>query len=198
MRQHVAARAAPATVSSAGLLVPDQPCPPEIVALMAETGVDLSERRSRQLTPDLLEAADLVLTMERQHVREVGLMMASAWPRTFTLKEAVRRGTDFGWRSSVEPLEGWVARLHAERQPAELLGSSSTDDVADPYGGTVERYAATKLELERLVFELVDLIWPDEPARLGFTGEDTAAPAAGTAPPVQPGRRSRIRLIRRR
>jgi protein-tyrosine phosphatase len=197
MRERIGERLAQASVSSAGLLEGGQACPTEIVDLMAELGVDLSPRRSRQVTAELIDASDLVLTMEREHLREIAVRVPSAWPRTFTLKELVRRGTMVGWRNRGEPVENWIARAHAERDPAELLGASSSDDVADPYGGTVEQYAATKLELGALVSELADLIWPDEAAMLGFTGDGAAE--AAVAPPAadQPVRRSRFGIARR-
>ena len=45
------------------------------------------------LTKEILatDGADLVLTMTREHLRHVVAMDPSAWPRTFTLKEFVRR-----------------------------------------------------------------------------------------------------------
>jgi protein-tyrosine-phosphatase len=197
MRQCVAGRGESASISSAGLLAPDHPCPPEIVAMMAEIGLDLSEHRSRRLTEELIEPADLVLTMERQHLREVSVMVPAAWERTFTLKEIVRRGAEIGWRSGRQPLEQWLVRLHAERETADLLGTSSTDDVADPHGGTPEQYAATKLELQSLIGELAELIWPDEAAQLGFASGGAVEPDA--APVPEPGgRRPRLGLSRRR
>ena len=38
-----------------------------------------------------VEGHDLVLTMTREHLREVVALDPGAWPRTFTLKEIVRR-----------------------------------------------------------------------------------------------------------
>ena len=198
MRQCIADRNASASVSSAGLLEGGHPCPPEIVALMASIGVDLTERQSRQLTADLIESADLVLTMEREHLREIAVMVESAWQRTFTLKEIVRRGTDVGCRSGREPMESWIARVHTGREPTELLGASSGDDVADPYGGTAEQYTATKLELESLVAEVADLIWPTEAAKLGVAGDTVAEVDAGATESERTGRRARFGLSRRR
>src|ERR1700676_890334 len=51
------------SVVSAGLLQGGYASPPEVVTVMAEMGIDLSGHSSRQLSPDLVVAADLVLCM---------------------------------------------------------------------------------------------------------------------------------------
>src|SRR5688572_16289124 len=82
------------------------------VAAMATRGLDLNAHRSRLTTPDLLAGADLVLTMERAHVREAVATNPAAWPKTFTLKELVRRATAVGPRHPEQPLDDWLASLH--------------------------------------------------------------------------------------
>jgi protein-tyrosine-phosphatase len=150
---------APADVASAGLLEGGRLSPPEVIELMAQIGVDLSSRTSRQVSVEDLDRSDLVLTMERQQLREVAIMTPLAWPKTFTLKELIGRCTSVGGRLEGEALESWIARVHEKRQPADLLGESSSDEVADPYGGTAAEYNATMLELEDLVAQLADLIF---------------------------------------
>ena len=55
-------------VSSAGLeALVDRPLDPTAATLLRERGLDPGQHRARQLTPDLLAAADLVLVMERAH-----------------------------------------------------------------------------------------------------------------------------------
>ena len=55
-------------VSSAGLqALVDRPVDPTAAELLRERGLDCDMHRARQLTPDLLGAADLVLVMERAH-----------------------------------------------------------------------------------------------------------------------------------
>lgn len=60
-------------VDSAGFVRPERPAPPEAVTAAARRGVDLSDHRSRLLTPDLARAADLIVVMDpvqQRHVRE--------------------------------------------------------------------------------------------------------------------------------
>jgi protein-tyrosine-phosphatase len=97
-------------------------------------GIDLTHHRSALLDPAITAEADLVIGMERAHVREVVTQDARAWPRTFTLKELVRRGEAVGPRGADESLDAWLARVAAGRRPLDLLGASPDDDVADPTG----------------------------------------------------------------
>jgi protein-tyrosine phosphatase len=53
------------TVASAGLAaLVGRPADPHAVALLAERGLDLTGHRARQLTPELIADADLVVVME--------------------------------------------------------------------------------------------------------------------------------------
>ena len=146
-----------ATVHSAGRLYDGEQASPGSAAAMAARGLDLGRHRSRLTTPDLLAGADLVLTMERAHVREAVGTNPVAWPKTFTLKELVRRATHVGPRHPEQPLGDWLAALHEGRKTADLMGASPDDDVADPIGGPPELYERTAVEIEALVDRLVDL-----------------------------------------
>lgn len=60
-------------VESAGFLPADRSSPPEAQATAAQWDVDLTRHRSRHLTPQLSQAADLIVVMEpaqRRMVRE--------------------------------------------------------------------------------------------------------------------------------
>jgi protein-tyrosine phosphatase len=148
-----------ARVRSAGLLEPGLPPPTATVAAMAARGLEVARHRSRTITAGELRAADLVLAMAREHVRHMVVTEPSVWPRTFTLKELLRRGPQAGPRMPGEPLAGWLARVHAGRERSALLGDSPEDDVADPVGGPPRAYALTAAELDRLLAELAGLCW---------------------------------------
>lgn len=56
------------SVSSAGLgALVDYPATEHAEVLMAERGLDISGHKARQLTPDLINASDLILVMESEH-----------------------------------------------------------------------------------------------------------------------------------
>jgi protein-tyrosine phosphatase len=149
----LAAQAVP--VASAGLLESGQ-CPPaEVVSVMAARGIDVAGHRSRRVTADDLAAADLVLGLAREHARHAAVLLPDCWPRTFTLRELLRRGQQAGARAPGEPLGDWLARAGGDRRRRDLLGSSADDDVPDPYGGPLAGYQATASLLDRLTSELV-------------------------------------------
>jgi protein-tyrosine phosphatase len=78
LRARLAGRAR-TTVESAGLAaLVGRPADPIACELLAERGIDLSGHRARQLTPELLSRADLVLVMEAGHQRELERLMPSA------------------------------------------------------------------------------------------------------------------------
>ncbi len=160
LADRLASTGVPATVTSAGMLASGVAPPPEAVAALAPYGLDISEHRSRHLEVADVEAAGLVVGMARSHVREAVVLAPEAWPRTFTLKELARRGSDAGPRRPGERLARWLARVGEGRVLSELLGDADVDDVADPMGGAPEVYQATAALLGELVDRLVTLAWP--------------------------------------
>jgi protein-tyrosine phosphatase len=147
-----------ARVFSAGLLEGGRPAWPDAAAVLGKRGLDLSEHVSTQLAPADVDDTDLVLGMAREHVREAVALDEAAYPRSFTLKELVRRGEASPRRN--EPLEKWLEELSADRSPRDLLGASPDDDVADPIGGSLRKFRATADELDDLVSRLVGVAWP--------------------------------------
>jgi protein-tyrosine phosphatase len=158
-------RAAPgsgpaASVRSGGMLDNGQAPPPEVITAMASRGLDISGHRSRRVTAEDLERADLTLAMAREHLRHAVVTAPATWPRAFTLRELVRRGTAIGRRPPGESLAGWLARAHDGRERAALLGDSPDDDVADPIGGPQQAYCETAATLSALLDHLAALCWP--------------------------------------
>ena len=151
-----------ASVSSAGV-VADGGGPSETaVQVMADLGIPIADHRSRLLSPELVASSDLVVGLAREHVREAALLVPSAYPRTFTLKELVRRGGEVGARGDDESFEGWLARLHDGRNSLMHLGTSPDDDVEDPIGRRPAVYERVADELAQLVDQFVDLAWGTE------------------------------------
>lgn len=75
-------------VDSAGIAAADGASPTdETIEVMKESGVDVSGSRSKYLTPDLIDRADLVLVMDDVHKREVIRRLPAAASKTFLLKE---------------------------------------------------------------------------------------------------------------
>jgi protein-tyrosine phosphatase len=129
-------------------------------------GVDLSGHVSRQLAVDDLSAADAVVTMSRQHLREVVLAVPDVWPRAFTLPELVRRGESVGPRAAGQTIKGWLDQVHEGRERKDMIGTVREDDVADPYGGPDAGYRRMAAALADLTDRLALLLWISGPANL--------------------------------
>jgi protein-tyrosine phosphatase len=147
------------TVRSGGMLGDGEPPRPEAITAMAGYGLDISSHRSRRVTADDLERADLTLAMARENLRYAVVTAPAIWPRAFTICELVRRGQAIGRRQPGESLAGWLARAHAGRERAALLGDSADDDVADPTGGPQRGYTEAAAILSGLADQLVPLCW---------------------------------------
>lgn len=150
-------------VLTAGLGAPGLAATDETILVAARHDLDLTDHRSRGIDRALVARADVVLAMERRHVREVVVDDPSAWPRTFTLKELVRRGTAIGPRPDDESLPAWLARAHEGRTHRDLLGASPLDDVDDPSGAPLGDHEDLARELEELVGRIADLIVRSRP-----------------------------------
>ena len=132
--------------------------------MLGERGIDLTDHRSRTVTREILLGADLVVAMAREHVREAVVAAPEAWSKIFTLKELVRRGEQVGARSPDQPLEAWLAQLGRGRTTADLMGTSTEDDVADPLGMPRSAYERMAAELDHLLDRVVVLAWSQGPA----------------------------------
>jgi protein-tyrosine-phosphatase len=149
-----------AVVHSAGLLEDGRPPSEHSVTCMADRGLDLSGHTSTVMTPGLLAGADLIIGMERRHVREAAVMAPDAWARAYTLRELARRATAAGPRPSDVPLDAWLAHLSTDRTTSDHLGESADDDVADPIGRSLRTYRKTAEALDGLIATVVDHLWP--------------------------------------
>ena len=88
------------------------------------------------------------------------LLDPPAFAKTFTLKELVRRGAGTGARKPDEPVADWLAQLHRGRRPADLLGASGDDDVADPTGSDATDHHGTAEAIDQLASESLELLFP--------------------------------------
>lgn len=137
-----AADAARFEIGSAGTwAMPAHPIQPEAVVTLEALGGDASDFTSRDLTPELIRTADLVLAATREHRGLAVSMEPRAASRTVTLRELARllgpvtvadidaavTSDDVG-----ERMQAIVAAAFANRGlvPRE---DPADDDVADPY-----------------------------------------------------------------
>jgi protein-tyrosine phosphatase len=140
-------------VTSAGTRVVSRSPHQHTIDAARSLGVDVSDHVPRQLTAEVLrsDGADLVIAAAREHVRAILALDSDALPRTFTLRELVRRsGETFGTGG----FEEWIQAVGAGRRPAMLVGPDGDDDIVDPYGLARPKHEEMITRVDRLVRRL--------------------------------------------
>ncbi|HVV37872.1 MAG TPA: hypothetical protein VHC63_14780 [Acidimicrobiales bacterium] len=130
-------------VSSAGIMQGGAPATDHAVSVCADRGVDITGHVSRRLDRSIVDGADLIICMAREHLREVVVTSSPAFERTFTLRELARR-------IEANP-HASLAELHVGRQLADYVKGDPNDDVADPVGKPRSRYEETAWQLDGLL-----------------------------------------------
>ena len=99
-------------VESAGLgALVDHPASEHAVTLMRERGLDISGHRARQITPDMVHAADLVLVMEAGHRRVIDANEPAARAKVYRLGEWQDRDIGDPYRQPREAFEAALADI---------------------------------------------------------------------------------------
>jgi len=87
LKQLAGQQGIPLAVQSAGVsAIPGAPAATHTVTILKNRGVDL-QHASQSVTPDLVEWADLILTMTGGHKEMLNRYFSEAIPKTYTLKE---------------------------------------------------------------------------------------------------------------
>jgi protein-tyrosine-phosphatase len=139
---------------SAGFLDGGQACPARMVEALAEQGVDARSHRSRRLDATTLATAELILTMEGQHVPRLVTVDRAAYARTFPLREAaaVVGREPGGWLG----LEAFLELGNQDRSPVDYL--STGWDVVDPFGGRLRSYRRAVAEIDELISSVLSAV----------------------------------------
>lgn len=157
LRQHLSGSSAQIglAIQSAGLVAsPGQQVTPGAQAIARRMGMDLSGHRSRPVTRDLMEHAEIVLTMTEAHRAAVLRQQPSALSRTFTLPEFVRLSADRP--DAVSQPSAPADRAHRARprtRPAD-----GPEDVPDPIGRPMENLECVARQLDRLTGTVAGVI----------------------------------------
>ncbi|NUU20560.1 MAG: hypothetical protein HOV68_03435 [Streptomycetaceae bacterium] len=143
-------------VASAGTLGwGNAPMTTESAQVLAEHGIAAHEHTSRRLSAEMLDAADAVLGMTREHIWGVTARSSAAEPRTFVLGELARLGEKAGPRDG-RPLREWIATVDALRDTRRM--ARADDELADPLGEPIETYRKLAERAEDQVQRLVALL----------------------------------------
>jgi protein-tyrosine-phosphatase len=136
---------------SAGFLRSGEQSPDLLVRVLAEKGIDVTGHRSYELNRPSLAAADLVLTMESEHVQQATLIDKRSFPKIMPLKEAAEVALSLPTgQLSVESL---LEAVNRHRDPTSYL--STQWDVADPYNRKLKHYRQAVAEIENLVHAVI-------------------------------------------
>jgi protein-tyrosine-phosphatase len=85
----------PWTVNSAGIYeMNSQPAHPLVCMVASDSGLDLSQHTSKQVTLDLVQSSYLVLTMESNHKEALRAAFPAETPKIFLLTEMINRKYD--------------------------------------------------------------------------------------------------------
>ena len=152
-----AARNVPMNVSSAGFLFEGHPASDAATKVMRERDLDLSAHRSRVLNVELVGNADLVLTMERRHARDLLLQHGADQKNVHTLKGFASSVTALvaSGDAEVDDLRVIVGAVNEQRDDRALLGDGRPDEVADPHGRSLRIHRRTADEIAAAVDAIV-------------------------------------------
>lgn len=138
--------------------------------LLIERGVSEGSFAARQVTASLVEAADLVLVMTREHRSAVVVLHPPAVRRTFTLREFARiaplaerllDGKTLAQRlSALVPL--------AARMRGSARATAEADAILDPYGRGNPACMMAVDQIEAAVDELIRVLGKSSPITGGM------------------------------
>ncbi len=164
-------------VRSAGIFASNgSPASRQSVEVLQDKGIKINHQ-SQALTEELVEWADLVLTMTGQHKQAILSQFPSKIGHIFTLKEHV-----LAEKETLDNLEQLYDKIGQIRMELFDLGNSDEDkrqalmremetkmkeakkiertmpsmDVSDPFGGSKDVYCQTYEELDELVQKLAE------------------------------------------
>lgn len=111
-------------VSSAGISAFEgESANEKAIMVLEEKGIDIKNHKAKQLTDEMIQKSDLILTMTESHKRIVNRFSTNASRKTYTLKE-------------------FVLKINNENLDSYNL------DIADPYGMSYNVYEMSMREIE--------------------------------------------------
>ncbi len=142
------------SVASAGFLTEGSGPDMTMGDMVRPLGIDVTGHRSQVVTAELVASADLIITMERRHARELIVMSSDSAHRVHTLKGLVstlRSGPPLPGT-----LEEQLVALGAQRSFSDLMGDNTQDEVPDPHKRSKRRYRSAIEVLDGLTTDLTN------------------------------------------
>lgn len=127
--------------------------------VMEARGLTLEGHRSKRMVPELLDSADLVIAMARDHLRDALHLNPEVTERAFLFKELdqlIQKGP-------LPPeFERAVTELNSRRNsPWDAVALGWDADVDDPIGGDISLFESCAAEIELLTARAAEAFWPD-------------------------------------
>jgi protein-tyrosine phosphatase len=145
---------------------------PHARQVLVERGVRHTGFVARELLPEHLTVADLVLTGSAEQRHQVTLLDAHSVARAFTLREFARLAEDVDTRNLPESAPArareLVARVAARR--AQIGAQPVEDDIADPYGAPLHLFRLCAEEISECLDAFVNLVAGRRVGRLDAVG----------------------------
>ncbi len=138
-------------VSSAGVMGFDnEPMDPAMAKQAARFGIEVAGFRSKPVTSELIDSADLILTATRDHRSALAEISPIVIRRTFTLFEFA----DLVQKIDDVRLPDSVSNAAMKRHLTKLRDREF--DVADPVGGDYEMYAVAAEQIHQAAKVIAD------------------------------------------
>jgi protein-tyrosine phosphatase len=148
-------------VESAGTIADDGAAMDDTAAAQSRRlGGDPSAHRSRYLTAEIVEGADLVLTAERSHRAAVATLAPRASRRAFTIKQFARvlDGLEAGDLADVRSPQDLVDRVARLRGVVPPPADPADDDVDDPYRRSAATHERVADEIDAALATIADAL----------------------------------------
>ncbi len=113
--------------------------------VMNELGVPIDDHRTIELDPELVDWADLIIGMSREHTRDVIRAFPHAERKTYTMKGLLEL---LPFLPSHDDTEAWLEAAWALRDRADAV---SPADIEDPIGEREAAYRRVANEIRELV-----------------------------------------------
>lgn len=143
------------------------PITPESAESMKALGYKPEAHKARDLTPALLEQADLVITMTLDHRSDIARTLPKASKYSFTLDEIARLASflmhdpEFSGEFKKQAKETRQQYLKRAFSEAVLLRGmvptgDEPKDVMDPYGESIEVYSEVAGQIDLMLQKIVE------------------------------------------
>jgi len=140
-------RAEGALAASAGFLEGGRPAHDSVIRILDGKGIDVSRKRSRKLSSELVERADLILTMTSEHARGVVSRFPSSISNVYTMRHF---GVVVTPRQPDQTPREWLDGLGASTRRS-YLGDDDAQDIPDPIGQEFNVFTELAVELENSI-----------------------------------------------